>query len=122
MWEGVTYYLSRTAVDATLEFIRAEAPKGSLVAFDYVAVWPGFFEAYGVKELIEFNSTRQSGESGGFFNIEKGAIESFLSERRFEISVHQNPGDLEKKFLTLNDGSLFGHVTGSFRIVRALKT
>ncbi len=120
MWEGVTYYLAKEAVDGVLAFVRSNAPEGSAIAFDYVALWAGVFDAYGVKELIEFNTTKQSGESGGFFMLEEGAIESFLSERGFEISVHQNNEELEKNFLTLEDGSLFGHVTGHFRIVQAV--
>ncbi len=120
MWEGVTYYLAADAVDAVLAFVRSSAPAGSAIAFDYVALWAGVFDAHGVKELIEFNASKQSGEAGGFFMLEEGAIESFLSERGFEIAVHQNSEELEKNFLTLKDGSLFGHVTGHFRIVQAL--
>ncbi len=122
MWEGVTYYLAGEAVDAILGFIKSNSPAGSAVAFDYVALWAGLFDAYGVKELVEFNQTKQSGESANFFNVAEGAIESFLSERGFAVSVHQNSEELEKNFLTLEDGTLFGHVTGSFRIVRALTT
>lgn len=120
MWEGVTYYLAPAAIDETLAFVRSDSPAGSAIAFDYIALWTGVFDAHGVKELIEFNATKQAGESGGFFMLEEGAVESFLSERGFEISVHQNAEELEKHFLTLKDGSLFGHVTGHFRIVRAL--
>ena len=122
MWEGVSYYLAADAVDAILEFIKSNSAIGSTVAFDYIAIWPGLFDAYGVKELIEFNKSKQPGESGSTFNIKEGTIESYLSERGFEISVHQNSEELEKNFLTLKDGSLFGHVTGSFRIVQALTT
>jgi methyltransferase (TIGR00027 family) len=120
MWEGVTYYLSAEAVNATLAFIRSNSPAGSIVAFDYVAVWAGVFDAYGVKELMDFNASKQSGETGGFFLIPQGTVESFLAERGFAITVHQNSEDFEKNFLTLKDGSLFGRVTGHFRIVQAI--
>ena len=119
MWEGVTYYLSAEAVDATLEFIRSGSPAGSLVAFDYIAVWPGVLEAYGVRELVDYNSKKQSGESGGMFNIVDGEIESFLNARGFETAVHYNSEQIESNFLTHGDGSLLGRVTGSFRIVQA---
>ncbi|MCP4694593.1 MAG: SAM-dependent methyltransferase [Desulfobacterales bacterium] len=122
MWEGVTYYLAREAVDATLEFVRSNTPAGSAIAFDYVALWAGVFDAYGVKELIEFNAKKQSGESGGFFMLEEGGVESFLSERGFEMGVHHDSEDFEKSFLTREDGSLFGRVTGHFRVVQALTT
>ncbi len=122
MWEGVTYYLAPEAVDAALEFVRSNSPAGSAIAFDYTAMWPGVFDAYGMKELIEFGMKNFSGEFGSFFNLEEGAIEPFLLERGFEISDHQNPGELEKSFLTLKDGGLFGHITGHFRIVQAMTT
>jgi hypothetical protein len=94
--------------------------KGSKVVFDYIALWPGVFGAYGVKEMIELNSSQHSGESGADFSIEEGAIKSFLSERGFEISVHQNTEEFEKNFLTLKDGTLFGRATSWFRIVQAV--
>lgn len=120
IWEGVTFYLGAEAVDATLEFVRCNTLVGSAIAFDYIALWPGIFDAYGVKELIEFNSKNQSGESGNSFALEEGAIESFLSERGFEISDHLNSKEIEENYLTFDEGILFGHVTGSFRIVRAV--
>jgi len=120
IWEGVTFYLGAEAVDDTLEFVRSNSKAGSAIIFDYIALWPGIMEAYGVKELIEFNSKKQSGESGNSFALNEGSIKSFLSERGFEISVHLNTEEIEKNYLTLKNGTLFGHVTGSFRIVQAL--
>jgi len=120
VWEGVTYYLGSDAVDATLKFIRSNAAKGSMVAFDYIAVWPGVFNAYGFQELVELNASKHQGESGAAFSIERGAIKSFLSQRGFEIVVHQNTEELEKNFLTTKDGVLYGHATGGFRIVQAM--
>ena len=119
MWEGVTYYLAADAVEDTLAFIKGHSPAGSSVVFDYIALWPGIMEAYGVKELIEFNSRNQSGERGGYFSLEQGTIGDFLSNRGFEIVERQRPADLERNYLTLPDGTLFGNVTGSFRMVQA---
>ncbi|MBI9087369.1 MAG: SAM-dependent methyltransferase [Desulfobacterales bacterium] len=120
MWEGVTYYLAPEAVGATFEFIKQNSPSGSIVAFDYIALWPGIFDAYGVKELMNFNAKNQSGESGNKFALEEGAVESFLSEKGFKMSSHLNSGEIENGYLSLKDGTIFGHVTGGFRIVQAL--
>ena len=122
IWEGVTYYLGADAVEDTLDFITSHSPAGSMVAFDYIALWPGIFDAYGVKELIQFNIAEQAGESGAGFSIEERSVGPFLAKRGFEISVHQGPEDLEKNFLTLKDGTLFGRVTGSLRVVLAITT
>ena len=48
------------------------------------------------------------------------AIESFLSERGFEISDHLNSKEIEENYLSFDDDTLWGHVTGSFRIVKAI--
>ncbi|MCP4671388.1 MAG: SAM-dependent methyltransferase [Desulfobacula sp.] len=120
VWEGVTFYLSAKAVDATLEFVSSNSSAGSIIVFDYTALWPGIMEAYGVKELIDFNSKNQSGESGVSFSLNEDLINTFLMDRGFKISEYMNSDQIEKSCLTLEDKTLFGHVTGSFRIVKAL--
>ncbi len=122
IWEGVTFYLSAEAVDATLEFVNSNSKSGSYIAFDYTALWPGIMDAYGVKELIDFNSENQSGESGVSFSLNEDLISTFLMDRGFEISEYMIPGEIEKSCLTIKDETLFGHVTGSFRIVKAVTT
>jgi methyltransferase (TIGR00027 family) len=118
IWEGVTYYLSPKAVDDTLYFIKSTSSVGSTVCFDYGARWPEVLEAYGVKKLRETMSTDYSGEATGF-GIERGGIESFLSDRGFKIIDHFTAEDIERKFLTLRDGSLVGKVVGHFCFVHA---
>lgn len=120
VWEGVTFYLSAQAVDATLEFVSSNSSLGSIIVFDYTALWPGIMEAYGVKELIDFNSKNQSGESAVSFALNEDLIQPFLNDRGFEISEYMSPDKIEKTCLTSEDGTLFGHITGSFRIVKAL--
>ncbi|MDM8538112.1 SAM-dependent methyltransferase [Desulfobacterales bacterium HSG17] len=120
VWEGVTPYLSAEAVDATLAFVSANSRSDSTIAFDYTALWPGIMEAYGVKELIDFNSKNQSGESIVSFALNEDLISTFLMERGFKISEYMNPDQIEKSCLMLDDKTLFGHVTGSTRIVKAL--
>jgi methyltransferase (TIGR00027 family) len=119
IWEGVTYYLSPKAVDDTLYFIKSSSLIGSTVCFDYGARWPEMLEAYGVKKLAETMKTDYSGEATGF-GIERGKIESFLSDRGYKIIEHLTAVDMERKFLTLRDGSLAGNVVGHFCFVHAL--
>jgi len=118
--EGVVYYLAPEAVDATLDFIRNRSGAGSLVAFDYIALWPGVFDAYGVKELMEFNASKQSGESGGRFLLEEGAITGFLDERGFDVDLHLNNEELVATALGRKDGAPLRKITGHFRIVQAV--
>ena len=53
------------------------------------------------------------------FGLERGAIESFLVERGYEIIDHTTAEEIEKKYLTLSDGSLAGNVIGIFCFAHA---
>ncbi len=118
IWEGVTYYMPPEVVDTTLNFVKLNSPSGSTIIFDYVILSLNILEAYGVKELIEHMKSEHPGEST-HFAIEEGKIESFLSQRGFEIISHHTPENLEKNILTTDDGSFLGRVTGCFCIVHA---
>ena len=109
VWEGVTMYLPADVVDDTLSFIKSDSPAGSLVCFDYGSHWPERPDAYGVKELYRFHETYAPGEPLRF-GIERGRIEPFLSERGFEVVDHLTAADIEKRYLTLRDGSTAGRI------------
>ncbi len=118
LWEGVTMYLSAQAVDGTLYFIRSRAAPGSRVAFDYIyaSVLRRENRYYG--ELAIFEMVSKAGE-GWTFGLEEGAIGSFLAERGFAIVAHYTPPELEKLYLTAEDGMLHGRVNGTHCIVVA---
>jgi methyltransferase (TIGR00027 family) len=118
LWEGVTMYLSAQAVDSTLNFIRTRAAPGSRVAFDYIyaSVLRQENRYYGEQGIFE--TVSKTGE-GWTFGLEEGAVESFLSERGFEIVAHYTPPELEKLYLTAEDGTLHGRVNGTHCIVVA---
>jgi methyltransferase (TIGR00027 family) len=114
IWEGVTYYLLPKVVDETMDFIRSISLPGSTIGFDYGSRFPEMMEAYGFRALAEFMRTQVTGEPAGLFGIERGKIEEFLSKRGFRIIEHYSADDMERKYLTLRDGSLAGKVTGHF--------
>jgi len=118
LWEGVTMYLSAQAVDGTLNFIRSHAAPGSRVAFDYIyaSVLRRENRYYGEQGIFE--TVSKTGE-GWTFGLEDGEIEPFLSERGFEIVAHYTPPELEKLYLTAEDGTLHGRVNGTHCIVVA---
>lgn len=109
IWEGVTMYLSADTVDHTLRFIRINSSPGSAVFFDYHSQWPEMLDAYGVKELKQFHDTHASGEPYRF-GIERGKIESFLPERGYKIVNHLTSRDMERRYLTLRDGTIAGRI------------
>jgi methyltransferase (TIGR00027 family) len=118
LWEGVTMYLTPDAVDSTLDFIRNSTAEGSVVAFDYIyaSVLRRENKFYGEKEIFE--TVSRAGE-GWTFGIEDGAIERFLSERGFKMISHHAPSDLEKAYLTADDGIRFGRINGTHCVVTA---
>ncbi len=109
LWEGVTYYLPGEAVDETLRFIRENSPSGSSVGFDYHCSFPGMEDVSSVREWRKFHKTHSPGEPI-VFGIEKDRIESFLSQRGFTLVDHLDAKEMEKRFLTLKDGSCAGEV------------
>jgi methyltransferase (TIGR00027 family) len=118
LWEGVTMYLASEAVDSTLAFIRDSGAKGSTVALDYIyaSVLRRENRFYGEKEI--FDTVSRAGE-GWTFGVEQGEIEVFLSERGFRLISHHTPSDLEKAYLTADDGAFLGHINGTHCIVMA---
>jgi methyltransferase (TIGR00027 family) len=119
LWEGVTMYLSSQAVDNTLDFIRHHSASGSLVAFDYIfaSVLRRENRSYGESEAFETIS--RTGE-GWTFGLEEKEIEPFLLERGFEAVAHYTPQELEKMYLTTENGESLGRVNGTHCIVIAL--
>jgi methyltransferase (TIGR00027 family) len=118
VWEGVTYYLPAEAIDRTLDFVRTHSAAGSLLCFDYLADAPDMMDRYGVKAAITAMQTVYLAEPAKF-RIPEGAIEAFLSERGYDLIEHLTEKDMEKRYLTLRDGSLAGKAVACFRLVKA---
>ncbi len=118
VWEGVTYYLTPEAVDTTLDFIKNNSPAGSMICFDYSIDAPDIDERYGVKQTRESMKATYTAERVQF-KIAEGTVASFLAERSYEITDHLTPEEMERKYLTLRDGTLAGKVVANLYLVRA---
>jgi methyltransferase (TIGR00027 family) len=117
--EGLTMYLNWKSVNNTLAFIRGNAPAGSRVVFDYVraSVLRRECKLYGEA------SVRKMVFKGGekwVFGIEEGAIGKFLSRRGFELTAHYTPCDLQKIYLTAEDGTMYGRINETHCIALAV--
>ncbi|MBW1781141.1 MAG: SAM-dependent methyltransferase [Deltaproteobacteria bacterium] len=112
IWEGVTYYLPAEIVDQTLHAIRSISLPGSTIGFDYVSRFPEMMAAYGVKALYDIMKSQIAGEPADLFSIEQGKVDQFLAERGYNIIEHYSAADMERKYLTLRNGSLAGKMTG----------
>ncbi len=94
IWEGVTLYLDKEAVDGTLEWIRIHASPRSAIIFDYqdTSTLTQRHRAYAVLN-------RLTGEKR-VFGIEQGQIETFLIQRGFTQVVDVNAEQLEHLYCT----------------------
>lgn len=97
--EGVTFYLSGKTVISMLEKIRKNSGAGSKLGFDFqTIVTRGDLIDTGLKdEKIKFG-------------ISHGEIEKFVLENQFVITEHLSSADMEKRFLTSENGDLSGHI------------
>ena len=120
LWEGVSYYLDPKSVDATLAFVAHEAAPESAIVFDYgIRVDARNIDShYGVRTLHRFWTRRRTNEPIRF-SIEEGEIAPFLEERGLRVVEHLDNNEIERAFLTLEDGSLIGQPNGIFRLVKA---
>ena len=120
IWEGVTYYLDAESVDATLNFVSKSSHPDSMIAFDYTVSLSedNLSNYYGAKEFAQTMREHHAAEELTF-SIREGEIESFLEGRNLKMIEHLDNEEIEKKFLTMDDGTLIGRTTGHFRFVSA---
>ena len=94
IWEGVTLYLEKEAVDGTLAWIRLYACPGSAIIFDYqdTSTLSGRHRAYAVLN-------RLTGEKR-VFGMEPEQMDPFLRERGFTQVVDVPAEQLEHLYCT----------------------
>jgi len=120
LWEGVSYYLERNAVDATFEFVKNSSHSESVIAFDYAISISeeNIDDYYGVKQFAQTWSKHRSNELFRF-SIDEGKVGSFLEQCGLKIVNHLDNREIEKTYLLNENGSLIGQITGSFRFAMA---
>lgn len=104
IWEGVTYYLTKDPIKKTLNFINTHSAKASIVCFDYLA---DQIDAMNAAEPYQFI-------------IGKEELGILLSEYGLEIIEHIDSKEMEKRYLTLKDGSLAEESLTHFCFVTAM--
>jgi methyltransferase (TIGR00027 family) len=119
VWEGITYYLSAQIVDDTLRFVRSNSPTGSSICFDYASLSLEALNEDGAKKLRQLMESDYPAEPTKF-GIPQGKLDTFLSERGYEVIEHLTPSDMERKYLSLRDGSSVGKLPALFSLVHAV--
>lgn len=104
VWEGVTFYLQEDIIRNTLELINTLAPLGSMICFDYMTA----------KVDSVYNS------EPFLFWIKSDELSVFMSNFGFDIIEHIHPEEMEKRFLTLENGVLAEKTLPFFSIVTGI--
>lgn len=118
VWEGVTYYLTYSAVDETLISVKSISAPGSSVCFDYAALSLEALGEQGVRFLRGIMKSDHANEPTRF-GIPQGTTESFLSARGYAILEHLDAVEMRARFLKLRDGSFAGSVPALFCLAHA---
>jgi len=118
VWEGVTYYLSAGAVEATLAFVRSNAPAGSSICFDYAALSDEALRDDNVQDLRQHLHSHYADEPGRF-GIRVGQINAFLAERGFEVVEHLTAAGMTQRYLPTGSDVKVGQVPALFSLVHA---
>ncbi|MEN6320900.1 MAG: SAM-dependent methyltransferase [Syntrophaceae bacterium] len=119
VWEGVTYYLSSSVIDDTLNTIKKNSPAGSDVCFDYASHSSETLHNEDVKKLRGMMRSQYPGEPT-LFGIQEGEIGSFLLERGYAIEKLVKPAAMGKTSRALQEDSPVMNVLGLFRFVHAV--
>ncbi len=89
LWEGVTYYLPRTAIRDTVDFVASASPAGSLLAFDYMTEKTVSLNA--AEPILSFTA--------------REALTDWLDPARFRILENIDGPEMTRRYLTLRDGT-----------------
>jgi methyltransferase (TIGR00027 family) len=97
IWEGVTPYLNRESVDATLAWIHANSTPDSAIIFDYQQMSGRLTQIR--RDFLYAIVSRLSDEKD-VFGFEKGQIEDYLTQRGFTNVVDVSADQLTHLYCT----------------------
>ncbi|WP_319524543.1 SAM-dependent methyltransferase [uncultured Desulfosarcina sp.] len=115
IWEGITYYISASAVDRTLDFINHHTPSKSGIVFDY---FPPTV-ADGTTRLPEAKALREGLKRIGeelLFGIKPDEIFAFMKKRGFQVVRNLSSRDYQQAYCkrrNVSDMFLFVQATVS---------
>ena len=119
VWEGVIYYLPEEVVKGTLASVKANAPAGSIIGFDYARVLPAASGGDDAEKIRDYMKSKYKAEPIQFV-VRDESIEGLLSQQGYKIISHLTANEMEKAYLSLPDGSLAGNVPARFCLVEAV--
>ncbi len=118
IWEGVSMYLTESAVDLVLKFVSENAVPASSIVWDYA--YKSFIDGkYMPKGGIEAAEHAKKNNEPYLFGVKRDKMINFMKDRGFEIISHLSPKDLENLYLKKKDGEIDGNVHQYINIVYA---
>jgi methyltransferase (TIGR00027 family) len=121
IWEGVSMYISKEAVNSTLQFIAKKSGPGSSVIFDYIHrdVIDGEFERhYGAERMAE--RVEDVGEPFTF-GMAKDEAELIVKKNGLKVKWDIGKKEMETIYLVTSRGEVRGPAPTFFRIMHAGK-
>lgn len=99
LWEGVTFYLSNDTVTRMLSLLKDNSSCGSQICFDFQTV-------HNDSDLIKTGLKDEEIK----FGIKSGEITKFINEHTYQVIEHLTADEMEKRFLTLQNGECIGRI------------
>ena len=120
IWEGVTYYLDSNSVNSTLKTIGKFCQNESIIAFDYMAeiTKEKMTNYFGVNKFYDTMNEQHANESLKF-TLDSDKLKSYLGQIGIQVIDHLDNNDIENKYLSNEDGTTIGEITGHFRFAVA---
>jgi len=110
--EGIIQYLKAEVVDELFKLLYELSVPGSRVVFDYIyaSVLRKENSCYGEEDIYKrVNSAREP----WLFGIEKGEIEEFVSQYKFNVIQDLDPETLENMFFRDKQNHIVGKINGT---------
>jgi methyltransferase (TIGR00027 family) len=119
IWEGVSYYLDPVSVDQILTFFSHSAHNDSVLAFDYTISIndDNADEYYGARSFIQ-SMQKEHADEALHFSLKEGEVGQYLSQKGAYLLEHYNIEEIEKRYLTDENGEIIDKITGHFRFVQ----
>jgi methyltransferase (TIGR00027 family) len=118
VWEGVTAYLPRTAIDATLGFV-GQAATGSTLVFDYMH--RDAFERPDPITQRHLDAAAKLGEPYQFA-VNPGELPPLLAPHGLRVEEDVSAHDLGRRFLVSTRGRLWGTIPPCISMAFARRT
>jgi len=119
IWEGVTYYITESAVEGTLRLVAEHSAPGSTIIFDYVMadVTRDDFSKYKDGRFVSFRCAL-AGEPW-IFGFEEGQAPAFVEKCGLQVVSDMGPREMVQNYLIRSDGQPDGQPSSFFRLMHA---